>query len=246
VLDNCVFYLSREVPRHHFELMIRASGGRCIVQVPGVDLDFAARGVTHYVLDRPVIPEPRVTTCDYVQPQWIPDCINAGILLPIEQYSPGTPLPPHLSPFSDDEKHGYIPERAMEIKKLQNKYNPPTPVVETLTSEQSLQAQEEAYQNELDQELGHKPQYKINPATYSSLTNAVELAESMFKPRQRFMYQKLKRAQERKKKFIKELTRKRTSRTIEAGDEAAHVPAAAPKEKLTTKYPRQPKQPRQN
>ena len=37
------------------------------------------------------------------------DCVNYCKLLPVEDYFPGVELPPHLSPFVQEEEGDYIP-----------------------------------------------------------------------------------------------------------------------------------------
>lgn len=45
---------------------------------------------------------------EYIQPQWILDCINSAKLLPIADYEPGRKLPPHVSPFYEFSEEGHL------------------------------------------------------------------------------------------------------------------------------------------
>lgn len=74
----------------------------------------ASDKITHHILDRPT-QQHRFLNREYVQPQWIYDCANVCALLPIYEYAPGVPLPPHLSPFVDNDAEGYTPKRQEEI-----------------------------------------------------------------------------------------------------------------------------------
>ncbi|KAK4055815.1 mRNA-binding ribosome synthesis protein nop7 [Microbotryomycetes sp. JL221] len=117
------FYLSREVTRPTLEFVIRSFGGQVgwdAVLGAGSPFDENDARITHHVIDRPVVPgqAPRSHPGKraYIQPQWVVDCINKKTLLPTDEYAPGEALPPHLSPFVDEdavrERGGYVPLQA--------------------------------------------------------------------------------------------------------------------------------------
>ncbi|GAA5897422.1 hypothetical protein JCM5296_004158 [Sporobolomyces johnsonii] len=116
------FYLSREVTRPTLEFVIRSFGGRVgwdAVLGAGSPYKEDDPRITHHILDRPVLPSSAAGHPGkraYVQPQWVVDCINKKTLLPTDEYKPGAVLPPHLSPFVDDDevrqRGGYVPMEA--------------------------------------------------------------------------------------------------------------------------------------
>ena len=132
------FFLSRETPIYSLEFLLLSSG--CQVGFPGEGspYDESAEGVTHQVVDRPAAEEVRINR-EYVQPQWIYDCLNHGILLPTAQYAPGKALPAHLSPFVDNRKEGYVPTRQKEINQLKG-------VDEEMLEEEELEPSEDEMQ----------------------------------------------------------------------------------------------------
>ncbi len=113
------FYVSREVPRDTLEFSILSMNGDVAYEVDGNPKDL--QGVTHVITDREIggLVKERISKCEYIQPQWVFDSINARMLLPIARYDPASEdLPPHLSPFVDNHKLGYIPAYAKELEEL--------------------------------------------------------------------------------------------------------------------------------
>ncbi len=49
-----------------------------------------------------------VSNKEYIQPQWILDCINSAKLISIADYEPGKKLPAHISPFYEFSDDGHI------------------------------------------------------------------------------------------------------------------------------------------
>jgi pescadillo len=118
------FFMSREVPRGYLELVGLAYGAK--MGWEGTDSPFSMNdpSITHHIVDRPNLPASYESSLpksrEYVQPQWILDCANFLFILPIARYSVGVALPPHLSPWVDDDEEGYKPKYAEEIERLKN------------------------------------------------------------------------------------------------------------------------------
>merc|ERR1712176_296747 len=117
------FFLSREVPRGYLELISLAFGAKVGWEGPNSPIRSNDPSITHHIVDRPKLlssydslPKSR----EFVQPQWILDCTNFMFVLPIEKYGVGKPLPPHLSPWVDNDEEGYKPAYAEVIERLKN------------------------------------------------------------------------------------------------------------------------------
>ncbi|XP_004513900.1 pescadillo homolog isoform X1 [Cicer arietinum] len=116
---NVKIFLSREVPRESLLLVIPAFGGKVSWEGEGAPFGESDQSITHQIVDRESQGH-RFLSREYVQPQWVFDCVNARIILPTESYMVGRIPPPHLSPFVNyDEEGAYVPEYAKTIKHLQ-------------------------------------------------------------------------------------------------------------------------------
>eukprot|EP00938_MAST-03A_sp_MAST-3A-sp1_P000494 g494.t1 len=113
------FFLNRECPRETFEFVIRSFGGEVGWDAESSPYGYNDGSITHCVVDRPKLRREMLPGREYIQPQWIIDSINAKMLLPTAAYVHGKSLPPHLSPFVNDEEENYVPEYRKKIKDLQ-------------------------------------------------------------------------------------------------------------------------------
>uniref|UniRef100_A0A673TZN0 Pescadillo homolog n=1 Tax=Suricata suricatta TaxID=37032 RepID=A0A673TZN0_SURSU len=126
LFEGLKFFLNREVPREALAFVIRSFGGDvswdkslCI----GATYDVTDSCITHQIIDRPGQQTPVIGRC-YVQPQWVFDCVNARLLLPVADYFPGVQLPPHLSPFVSEKEGDYVPPEKLKLLALQRGEHP--------------------------------------------------------------------------------------------------------------------------
>ncbi len=159
LFEGLVFFLSRETPRESLAFVIKSLGGSVGWEGEGSAYKAEDSAITHHIIDRPTV-KAVVSGREYVQPQWIYDSVNFGVLLPVDLYAVGKALPPHLSPFVDDEEEGYKPDFAKfvdTIKSGEEQSIPALKAAENLTKEE-VEAKERAadearYRSELEAEV---------------------------------------------------------------------------------------------
>ena len=146
LFKSLTFFISRECPKASLEFVIKSQGGH-------VSFNEKDEKITHHILDRPLISNKKLR--EYIQPQWVYDCINNQILIPIHKYQPGEKLPPHLSPFVNyEDELQYVPEYQEEISILKKEKEFLKDIEEENLEEDSLDEDEmeEIYKRELDAE----------------------------------------------------------------------------------------------
>jgi pescadillo protein len=230
LFSKCTFLFNREVPIYSLQYLVLSFGGAFLTQD---DLDSNSKAkYTHHVLDR--LSFAKTTNVEYIQPQYLIDSLNNLFLLPTSQYGPGTPLPAHLSPFVDNAKEGYIPNRAKEISHLKGEE-----VVESESEEEEevkptkkaskkaaekqetndkvkgdADSSEEDEESEQDVAATQAEKKKANAKLKKDLEKEQkELAKVLMTNRQRKLYQKAEEEQTSKKEQVSKLKIKR--KTIE-------------------------------
>ncbi|GAA6086214.1 pescadillo [Tachysurus ichikawai] len=88
----------------------------------------------------------------YIQPQWVYDCVNAKMLLPVEDYFLGVALPPHLSPFVEEKDGDYVPPERQKLLALQRGEKPVTEQDEEEEEEEEEEEGEEEDEEEEEEE----------------------------------------------------------------------------------------------
>ncbi|ELP89283.1 hypothetical protein EIN_487950 [Entamoeba invadens IP1] len=113
LMSGLVFYVQKEVAQN-VKFVIECVGGMIVTDVNDEQ-------ITHQVGERG---EHKTIAREFVQPQWIFDCVNENFLLPCAEYEIGKKLPPHLSPYGNGDGD-YISERRKELDNIKkgHEYN---------------------------------------------------------------------------------------------------------------------------
>ena len=137
LFKNLIFFISREVPLEIFATVISSCGGIYGDSTENSAFNEDDKRITHYIVDRPLNGINIKPNKEYVQPQWIFDCLNKKMILPVSEYYPGKKLPPHLSPYYEvNEKGEYVYEIDNDEMNVEDKdYNKDENKNEELTKE---------------------------------------------------------------------------------------------------------------
>jgi len=180
MFQGLVFLCSREVPRYSLEFVILAFGGEVTWDS---DPDLINKKITHVITDR----DPKFIKFEkkkeYIQPQWVYDSINSKILLPITDYAPGKPLPPHLSPFALKEE-AYKPERLTQIEKIKGEN---ADEAEEENNEEQDQEEDEEMEEEFEVE---KEIEKVKKQKEKTQKEQVELGKMVMSRKKQKLYDK--------------------------------------------------------
>uniref|UniRef100_A0A673CY95 Pescadillo homolog n=1 Tax=Sphaeramia orbicularis TaxID=375764 RepID=A0A673CY95_9TELE len=231
LFEGLKFFLNREVPRESLAFIIRCFGGQvswdksvCI----GSTYDATDETITHQIVDRPNIDKQYISRY-YIQPQWVFDCVNAKILLPVEDYFMGVTLPPHLSPFVEEKEGDYVPPEKLKVMALQQGKKPEDEDEEDEEGEDEEEEddndddeedeEEEAEEKSLKKMEEQRSQVKVtpgkvkveNPARLEQEQKAEEkrLAIMMMKKKEKYLYDKIMFGKKRKIREANKLAAKR-------------------------------------
>jgi pescadillo len=111
-------YLSRETPVDALTFLLLSFGVSSLSTDPTTGLSPYPESdprITHQICDRGRLPDSIIPGRKYIQPQWVVDSINRGVLLDETLYLPGAELPAHLSPFVEKTEGKYDPEEELEV-----------------------------------------------------------------------------------------------------------------------------------
>jgi pescadillo protein len=209
LFKGLVFFLNREVPQESLEFVIRSFGGEIVWEN-----ERDAR-ITHHIIDRPSVLKP-IKTRDYIQPQYIYDCVNHLQRLPTYKYAPNVPLPPHLSPFvkktRDDESSAKL--------SLPRKASPASLENHPYDAMETIDLEEAHHHQELKAEMAgimHSEYHQKNNTTTSLKSTFIKMAQEkqqkekqeqaklatiMMSKKNRKLYQRIQLKQKTKKREV--------------------------------------------
>lgn len=205
LFDGLVVFLNREVPREPLVFVLRSFGARVSWDrnvCPGSTFAENDENITHQIVDRNVAS--KFLNRVYVQPQWVFDSINARKLMNVQEYFPGTPLPPHLSPFVEYKEGDHVTPDVVRLGQ-------PAPK-EQEVSEQSEQSTKRRKQQSKSDDGDRVIVGRVKgqgPKDEEQMHEEKKLAVMMIPKKKKQLYDRIVKSQKRKQKAVNNLKSKR-------------------------------------
>eukprot|EP00397_Hematodinium_sp_SG-2012_P018098 GEMP01018524.1.p1 GENE.GEMP01018524.1~~GEMP01018524.1.p1 ORF type:complete len:567 (+),score=152.76 GEMP01018524.1:82-1782(+) len=154
--EGMKIFINRECPFHALYFVLRAGGAEVGWQMPESPLKIEDESITHVIVDKPLSALGELKAGrEYVQPQWVFDSFNCAVMLPVGGYGVDKALPPHLSPFVNDEEEGYVPEQRKVLDSIMGTKRAEE-VAEEEDEDMVLEKKEEEYNTDLKAEAEGK------------------------------------------------------------------------------------------
>jgi len=248
LFNGLKFFLGREVPRDPLVFMIRSLGGEVswdpTVQ-SGSTFKVDDERITHHIADRELISDKKLGRF-YVQPQWVFDSINMRKKLNEKDYALGETLPPHLSPFIEENKRDgdYVtPDEAKMQKALLSRDQPEQEAEKEDAGEEEDSEEEEGESGDesVDEEdvgegesdgeaevkVGQKEMVDKQKVMSDQEREEWKLREMMIKKKDKNLYRNMMKGRKYRQNEARKLTKKR-----EEWEEENTPPAKKPKKKV--------------
>lgn len=203
-----VVFLNREVPREPLVFVLRSFGAKVSWDVnvcPGATFGENDENITHQIVDREITSKylKRV----YIQPQWVFDSINARKLLNIQEYFPGTSLPPHLSPFVEYREGDHITPDVVRLGQTVPQEKEPT---QGANSAKTIAKKGKKFEEESDGDRVLVGRVKSGQESIEEKSREEKkLAVMMIPKKKQRLYKKIVESQKKKRKAVNNLKTKR-------------------------------------
>jgi len=217
-----------------FAFAIRACGGNVSwdkSMCAGATYDVSDQSITHQIVDRPKLHD-MVVNRVYIQPQWIFDSINARKLVPVDNYLPGSVLPPHLSPFVEEKEGDYIPPERFGQRQAETDVEEPatgpTPSIDLVENNAYLNGNVKRKRTDNEEsttttkpstkedrkramrvESGQVQAVNVSNIVKRKSDEEKRLREMTIPKKQKRLYDQIKHTQKKKRQEVEKLKRKR-------------------------------------
>lgn len=110
LFKNMIFYIHEDMPFEVLSIIILSCGGQICWDHSYSPYKYKNKKITHEIAESEE--QIKMQNCEYkrnvIKPQYIFDCLNKTTIIPPEDYFLNKELPPHTSPFIEDDNFKHV------------------------------------------------------------------------------------------------------------------------------------------